>query len=44
MNTDLTDEMLAVDAQNGNVNSVNLLLTKYKKLVNKLSRSYYWTL
>lgn len=37
----MTDEELCVKAQEGDENSVNELLKKYKSLINKLSRSYF---
>lgn len=39
----MTDEQLALKAQSGDESSVNELLTKYKPLVSKLSRSYFLT-
>lgn len=39
----MTDEQLAIKAQSGDESSVNELLTKYKPLVSKLSRSYFLT-
>lgn len=37
----MTDEELIIKAQNGDENAVNTLLSKYKSLINKLSRSYF---
>lgn len=37
----LSDEELVVLAQQGNDNAMNSLLSKYKSLVNKISRSYF---
>ncbi len=37
----MTDEELCVKAQEGDENSVNELLKKYKSLINKISRSYF---
>ena len=39
----MTDEQLALKAQSGDESSVNELLTKYKPLVSKQSRSYFLT-
>lgn len=39
----MTDEQLALKARSGDESSVNELLTKYKPLVSKLSRSYFLT-
>ena len=37
----MTDEELALKAKNGDLNAMNELLSKYKSLVGKLSRSYF---
>lgn len=37
----MTDEQLIKNAQSGDEEAVNLLLSKYKSLVNQLSRSYF---
>lgn len=37
----MTDEEIIQEAQNGKAEAVNTLLTKYKSLVNKISRSYF---
>ena len=38
---DLTDNELALLAQQGKEDAMNLLLSKYKSLVNKIARSYF---
>ena len=38
----MTDEELVLFAQQGNSESLNTLLTKYKSLVNKIARSYFF--
>ena len=37
----MTDEKLSILGQNGDKNAVNELLTRYKSLINKISRSYF---
>ena len=37
----MTDEKLSTMAQSGDKNAVNELLTRYKSLINKISRSYF---
>jgi len=37
----MTDEEIVIKAQNGDENAVNELLSKYKSLISKLSRSYF---
>ena len=37
----MTDEQIAIKAQGGNNDCVNSLLSRYKSLVNKISRSYF---
>lgn len=37
----MTDEELIIEAQEDKLDAVNTLLTKYKSLVNKISRSYF---
>jgi len=37
----MTDEELILKAQQGQTEAVNTLLTKYKSIVNKISRSYF---
>lgn len=37
----MTDEELALKAQSGDQSALNELLTKYKSLINKVSRSYF---
>lgn len=37
----MTDEEISLRAQQGDENSVNTLLSKYKSLVNKIARSYF---
>ena len=39
----MTDEELSFQAQSGDENAVNELLSKYKSLVNKIARSYFLT-
>ena len=39
----LPDEELSIIAQKGDENSVNILLKKYKSLVNQIARSYFLT-
>lgn len=37
----MSDEELTVKAQNGDENAVNILLSKYKSMINKIARSYF---
>ena len=37
----MTDEELSIKAQSGDQNALNELLSKYKSLINKVSRSYF---
>lgn len=37
----MTDEELSIKAQSGDETALNTLLTKYKSLINKVSRSYF---
>ena len=37
----MTEEILIKNAQNGDTEAVNTILSKYKSLVNKISRSYF---
>lgn len=39
----MTDEELSLKAQEGDESSVDILLSKYKSLVNKIARSYFLT-
>lgn len=39
----MTDEELSLKAQEGDESSIDILLSKYKSLVNKIARSYFLT-